>query len=92
MNPTISLAQFVGTKIHILSPLIAEEHFRTVTLHAVEHGGIWISGKEITDMLHRVTKSRMLARTPVLFVPFSQISAILQSVDGVQISDTALAE
>jgi hypothetical protein len=88
----IELKQFVGKEIQVLIPAINDSAFRPVMLHGVESGGIWISGDEINEMVHRVLKTKMLARTPVLFFPYAQIGAILQSIEGTQILDSVLSE
>ena len=87
----IELKQFLGKEIQVLIPFVNGREFRPVILQGVENGGIWITGKEINAMVHRAQKTQMLASMPVLFVPFGQIDAILQTVEGVKIPDKVLS-
>jgi hypothetical protein len=85
-----SLNDLVGKKIQACIPLIAPDAITEYTLHAVESSGLWVSSKSSTEHFMKMASRKMLAMTPVFFVPFQQIIVVLAMDEGVQVSDRVL--
>lgn len=85
----MQLSDLVGTKILILSSWFASKSatFEQVILHGVEAGGIWIETKGINETFLEKMGDQMYDATPVVFLPYKAIDAILSGVPKTLISD-----
>jgi hypothetical protein len=71
----VRFEDLIGKKIS-LALVNSEVAAYTVTLHGVEHGGIWVESKELDKLIgHQKSKSTgpRPATRPVVFYPYSQI-------------------
>jgi hypothetical protein len=58
-----------------------------VKLHRVEPYGLWIESQELTDKLLATRGAASSSKTGVLFIPWSQIAVIVDSLDEPALSE-----
>jgi hypothetical protein len=91
MDTPASLESKIGQLIGAIIPFIGREKILTVWLHGVETGGIWIESQETTNCLLEHLKTSRALKTPIFFIPYSQIQTIIDSIDQVAISEKAFS-
>jgi hypothetical protein len=85
---TPSLQSLIGQEIHALIPLLDPKIMQRIKLHAVEVGGIWIECEKFTqDMLQATQMSA--SKTPLLFLPYSQITFVLFGDEQIALSESS---
>jgi len=91
MPDTMELRDLIGTEIFISSKWFSKKTKgkgrEPVILHGVEPGGIWIEAKSVNERVLDRLKTRMLKSTPVVFLPYHQIEAIVSEVANTMLSD-----
>jgi hypothetical protein len=89
MLGAMELRDLIGTEIFILAEWFSKnaEDFGPAILHGVEPGGIWIETKNINQNVLDRFKTTMLATTPVVFLPYHKIEAIVSEVAKTLLSD-----
>ena len=80
------LANLLHRKIVVLGPRLLggatdQEKLETVTLVGVESAGIWIESEEVANRIADRFRVKPAAPT-AFFIPFSQITAILASLEA----------
>jgi len=85
-----SLSDFVGQTITALIPIFGSETFQKFQLHGVEVGGIWVEHQGTVNTLLDKLKISGLPKTPVFFLPYSQITFVIGSIDVPALSEKAL--
>jgi hypothetical protein len=89
---TPNLQSCVGKTVSISIPALTEKSIQELKLVALEAAGIWVSGQHITDLILPKLKLSAAAETPVVFVPFSQVLCLIESVPGVSLSEKLLSQ
>lgn len=89
-SPTMpSLTALKGEKIviQLLNTLLeSKSNVMVVRLIEVEPAGLWLEGSDFADYAEARFKEPV-TRTPIFFVPFSQIFWILDSLDEPYLSE-----
>jgi hypothetical protein len=87
-SSSMKLLDLVGRKIVLFSksPFTLGKA-QAVTLHGVESGGIWIETEILNDATLQMLETTMLAGTPVIFLPYNTIDAILAGIPKTLISE-----
>jgi hypothetical protein len=84
------LKELEGTVVAIIAPaVLGSTEMQKVKLHLVEDSGIWIESQSLTDKILQSQKVTMAPKTLVFFVPWSQITFVLSSLDMPSISERA---
>jgi len=83
-----TLSERIGETVLLIIPIFHEVELQQVKLHAVEAGGIWIESESATQKLLGALK-RPAGKTPVYFVPYSQIKFGLDFLDELSLSEKA---
>jgi hypothetical protein len=83
-----SLSQLIDREILILIPFIHDTDLQVVKLIAVESGGIWIQNEQMTQRLLANLKLHA-GKTPIFFVPFSQVLFVMDASEEVSLSEKA---
>jgi hypothetical protein len=78
----------IGQTIHLVIPMFHSTEFQHVKLHGVEIGGMWIESEKATQVLLSATKLPA-GKTPVFFLPYSQIRFGVDVLDGISLSEKA---
>jgi hypothetical protein len=86
-----SFEKLIGQTIGMSSPILGNDPIKLheVILRGVEGGGIWIESPNVTQGFLQKNKIQATPKTPVFFVPYQQIYAVLSSIDRVSLSDSA---
>jgi hypothetical protein len=78
-----NLASYFNKNILALIPSFSDdEHPRSYTLVGIEPSGLWLESEELQRKLHLSEKQKSSPATKAAFIPFSQISYVL---DGTHI-------
>jgi hypothetical protein len=85
-----SLQELVGENLVAAIQIIDEKHPSLVKLLAVENGGIWVESQKITDDWLSKIGSFATRKAYIFFVPYQQISWILDRADCPGLSEKAL--
>ena len=83
-----TLADLIGEEIIISIPFMHRIDLQLVKLHAIEPGGIWIENEPYTQTIAKALQVPAL-KTPLLFVPFSQIQYVMGVAEGISLSEKA---
>ncbi len=89
-SDNLSLSNLVGQKIYVKIPAWKEGKIMTVSLVAVDIGGIWIESSEFMEDFFAGTPHKMSPKSVQLFVPYAQILAIYHIGGGPWISETVV--
>jgi hypothetical protein len=81
------LSEQVGEYIFAVIPKITGDSIRKFRLHGVESGGIWVESQVLTEIFLSAVKRQDLPKTPVFFVPYERILTIVDSADGIALSE-----
>jgi len=87
------LEELKGQRVimHLLASLIEQKNrILSTVLVDVEPAGIWIEGPDLAAFLHERFKKNALPKTPVFFVPFSQVGWIFSTADYPSLSEKGL--
>jgi hypothetical protein len=85
----VTLQSFVGKTVAAVIPLMHKTKFQEITIRGVEHGGIWIESQALTNAMIKAAGLQDPSKTPVFFLPFSQIVLLMTSVEGMSVSEGA---
>jgi hypothetical protein len=78
-----SLANYLYKNVLVLIPFFSnDEQPHSYTLVGIEPCGLWLESEELEQKLHPSEKQRSSSATKAAFVPFAQISYVL---DGTHI-------
>lgn len=84
----VTLADLVEQSVLIRSLVLDEQNPVFVKLLSVENGnGVWIESQKTTDHWLAMFKVTATPKTPVFFVPFSQIAWIMSFADYPALSE-----
>ena len=86
----LKLEELVGEKIFIRSIPIDEKNPVFVTLFSVDSGGIWIQSQKLTEDMLQALKAHVAPKSPVYFLPYSQIAWICHWIDDPSLSEKSL--
>ena len=85
---TPSLQSLIGEEVVALIASIDSKVLQKITVLSVESSGLWIECEALTQgLLHNMNLPA--AKTPVLFVPYSQINFIIVGGDKIALSESA---
>ena len=70
----------IGSQISVLVPRLDKTSLQNVRLRGVEPGGIWIESQEFTNAVLGAAGVASATRTPVMFLPYHEISYALTSI------------
>ena len=87
-----SLEKLVGQVIIALVPIFHNTIFQKLKLHSVEPAGIWVESQSITNQILGMARVRASPKTMIFFLPFSQISFVMSSLDVPGLSDEEFPE
>jgi hypothetical protein len=82
------LQALVGQYVFALIPHLNGEAYLRVKLLGIEAGGIWIESEKVTQLVLERLKMPT-AKTPTLFVPYSQITFLMTPIDQMALSESA---
>ena len=89
-----SLKALEGGMIHAIIPFFNEEHDKdapaTYRLRAVESSGLWLESQRLTEFFLEGAERTSSDKTPVVFVPFSEVRALLETLPIPSFSETIL--
>jgi hypothetical protein len=85
-----SLKEREGEEIVALLPFIDRIVLQRVKLHKVEDGGIWITSQKITEIVLAKAAVSAAPKTLVWFLPWHQVTLIMDAVDEVSLSEKGL--
>ena len=85
----MQLSDFIGDSIFIVVPMIHKTELKEVKLVGVEAGGIWIESQEAINVILQSSGASAARNTPVLFLPYHQISLALTVRPGLSLDETA---
>ncbi len=91
----IQLSKLIRRKIVVLGPALFDNgnndpKLQTVTLVGVEPAGIWIESEEALNRIADRFRVKPAAPT-ALFIPFTQITTLLASIDSAAATDSSPA-
>ncbi len=84
-----SLKEREGEEIIAILPFLHAAQLQRVKLHKVEEAGIWIESQPITNAILTGLRQPVGTKTPVWFVPWHQVTLIMDSLDQVALSEKA---
>jgi len=85
---TPSLEALIGEEVVALVPSLDSKVLQKITLLRIEASGLWIECEALTQgLLHNMNLPA--AKTPVLFVPYSQINFIIVGGEKIALSESA---
>jgi hypothetical protein len=87
---TISLTELIGKEIVALVPFIDAKTLQKFKLINVETSGLWLESKKIHEWAIKGTGRTVTPKTAVIFLPFSQIVAVIDSLDVPWISEQVM--
>jgi hypothetical protein len=87
---TISLTDLIGKEIVALIPFLDSKELQKVKLINVETSGLWVESKALQEWAVEGTHHAVTPKTAVVFLPFSQIVAVIDSLDVPWISDKVM--
>ncbi len=85
-----TLQSLVGREIIARIPIVYEQGPTTVKLVSVDHAGIWIESKHMTEYWLSELKVSATASTFVFFVPYHQLYWVLALQERVSLSEKGL--
>lgn len=86
----LQLSKMVGEVVFGMVPRINTTVLQELKLHSVESGGVWVENQHLTDIMLRAVGYSGSSRTPVFFLPYSEIAFLVTSVEGQSLSETSL--
>jgi hypothetical protein len=93
MTDSVKFNKLIGHEVIIFSRVL-ESSLKPIpaTIRGAEAGGIWIESQHTTDLVLEVLREKMLAATPIFFLPFSAISYVMVLRGGVPSMSSDIAE
>lgn len=85
----MKLEDFIGKQIAIQSPFLHETTLQKVTLHGVEAGGIWIESQALLNHILQTLRVPGSPRTVVFFLPYHQVTYIMESISQSALNEVA---
>ena len=83
----LRLRQMVGETVKGVVLFIHQTRILDLKIHGIEFGGIWLECQNVTEgMLARIGE-QSAPKTPIVFVPYSQIKFLLSSIDAPALSE-----
>jgi hypothetical protein len=92
MSDRMSLKKLIGQEIsYILKRLSAEGEIqlRKAVLRGVDMGGIWVEDNYLTQGVLKQDKLAVGNKTPVMFLPYSELYTIFCEVDLPSLSESS---
>jgi hypothetical protein len=89
LDSGMQLSDFVGLEILIRVPQFGGSGPTKVTLVSIDVGGIWIKGQQITNAVLQAIGEKTAPQTPVFFLPYSQLSYAMTSVQEMALDEKA---
>lgn len=86
----LQLTDLVGETIFIRSIALDVKDPVFVKLFSVDSGGVWIQSQKITEEMLEALKRDSAPKSPVCFVPYSQIAWICHWIDEPSLSEKSL--
>ena len=83
------LKDYIGQELLAFVPIINREAIQTLLLHGIEDAGIWVESENLTQMVLAKLNRPASSRTPIFFLPFSQIGFVLSGIGKVSLSHKA---
>jgi len=80
----------IGQQIILVTPFLHPTKFQKVILHGVEDGGIWIESQSLTNQLLEKFSVAASPRTAIFFLPWHQVSLVMDSLDVPALSEKGL--
>jgi hypothetical protein len=88
----LNFQSILGKTITIFSKALDSELAPiSATVHGAEAGGIWIESQKLTDDVLKALGQQMFEATPIIFLPFAQISWVIVLGDVPSISSKTVA-
>lgn len=84
-----SLQSLIGQEVLALIPFFHPKIMQKITLHAIETGGVWVECEQFTQQMLEATEMPA-AKTPLLFLPYSQICFVLFPAERIALSEPSL--
>jgi hypothetical protein len=84
----VQFSDHVGSQIWIMVKRIPGR-LQSVKLVGVETGGLWIEHQEITNAILQSVGVPTAAKTPLVFLPYGEISLAMISVEGIVLDEKA---
>jgi hypothetical protein len=85
----LQLRKLIGQTIRGVIPRMHPEMLKELKLRGVEFGGIWVESQELTNVLLKAAGRQTASRTPIVFLPYSEIALLVTSVEGASLSEKA---
>ena len=85
----MQFGELVGGKINVVVPRIDSRRWITLKIIGVEPAGLWVQSDELTAGVLKLLQVASAPRTPVLFLPFHEISIAISSIPDVALDEKA---
>jgi hypothetical protein len=79
--------EMIGETVIAIVPFIDRVKFQELKIHGAEAGGIWVESQTLTNLVLKSIKQASAPRTPIFFVPFSQITMAWQAIEQTSLSE-----
>jgi hypothetical protein len=76
---TPKLKSMIGSFIFVR--LVSGDELQKLKLLGVEFGGIWVESEQLTAGFVSLSEGKMIANTPVVFLPYARLAAIVAAMD-----------
>jgi len=86
MKP-MKFEDMIGETVLAVVPFIDSVIFQQLKIHGAEAGGIWVECQHLTDKVLKSIRMPAVAKTPIFFVPFSQITFAWRAIDQTALSE-----
>ncbi len=80
----------IGQPIILLTPFLHPTKLQKVLLRGVENGGIWIESQPLTNQILEKFGAATAPRTAIFFLPWHQVSFVMDSLDVPSLSEKGL--
>jgi hypothetical protein len=85
---TPSLQALIGKESIALIPFIDKVALQRIKVLSFEYGGLWIECEKVTQVFLSATQLHA-SKTPVFFVPYTQICFVMTPTDKISLSESA---
>jgi hypothetical protein len=83
------LQKMIGQTIVASVPAIDRVKLQKLILHGVESGGLWVESQTMTNALLARVGLAAAPKTAIFFLPFHQISFLIESLNVPSLSEKA---
>jgi hypothetical protein len=83
------LQKMIGQTIVASVPAIGGVKLQKLKLHGVESGGLWVESQTVTNALLTRVGVSAAPKTMIFFLPFHQISFLIESLNVPSLSEKA---